>query len=51
MRDIINKKVKTQIIKNNILNKMKKIKKYNLKRDDHPLKSLPPRYKDGIVNL
>ena len=51
MRDIINKKVKTQIIKNNILNKMKKIKKYNLKRDDHPLKSLLPRYKDCIVNL
>ena len=24
---------------------------YNLKRDDHPLKSLLPRYKDGIVNL
>ena len=24
---------------------------YNLKRDDHPLKSLLPRYKDCIVNL
>ena len=24
---------------------------YNLKRDDHPLNSLLPRYKDCIVNL